>query len=285
MKKIFSLMLVGLLMFSLIGTFVLAEDETVLGEELTNKLVISPEPISENSSTNVFWDSFRRAFTFNKEKKAEYSLRIAEKRMLKAGKFAEVGKYKQAQLMVDKHKAAMEKSEKYFEEVEANGNVDEAKLAVAKSIFMQNRIEANKERALNIKARILEKNANNMTEEQLTHLEEVFSRIEDRAEASLAKVEQRQKNLKSKYKVMSGMTDEEISAELGEYNRFLEQKRVKRNVNVQAKKMKIEQQKGKIQIKKMEIEQHKKNIQARDGTGEFHNETFEQGKSESGNQK
>ena len=189
-------MLVGLLMFSLVGTFVLAEDEIVLGEELTRDLIISPEPIAEDSSTNVFMDQVKRRFSFNAEKKAEYSLRIAERRMLSAGEFSAEGKYEQAENMVAKHEAAMERAEAYFDEVETNGDVDKAKIAVAKTIFMQNRIEANKERALDMKARILENHVDEMDEEQLAHLEEVFSRIEDRADESQAKIEQRKENFK-----------------------------------------------------------------------------------------
>ena len=67
------------------------------------------------------------------------------------------------------------------------------------------------------------------------------------------------------------MTDEEISEELGEYNGFLEQKREKRKMNVQAKQM--------------SFEQNKAGIHARNGTGEFHDENFVEGQSGEGSQK
>jgi hypothetical protein len=218
--KTISLMFVALLMFSFAGAFVLAE-EIVTGDNI----LISAEPIPEGSSTGVFWDGLKRSLSFNKEKKAELDLIIAEKRMLKVGEFVDAGKYEQSLKMVDKQERAIERAESYFDEIETDKEGNATKRAIAGTIIMQNRIEAHEERALEIKARILERHAENMTEEQFAHLEEIFSRIEMGSQESLNRVELRQENLKVKYGVLSGMTGEEVEESFSEYNNYLEQRR------------------------------------------------------------
>ena len=264
-------MLVGLLMFSLVGTFVFADDETSLEDGLT----ISAEPIPADSSTGVFWNKFQRALAFNSEKKAELSLKIAEKQMLRAGECSEDGDYDCAQNMIQNHEENMLRAEAYLDDVEANGDENATRLAIARTIAMQNRIEAQEERALEIKAGILERQADRMTEEQLAHLEEVFAGVETRSEEALQKVEQRQENLKAKYKVMTGMTDEEIEESIVDYEGYLAQQREMRQARITMQDAKVQQYKGSIKAKPISGDQDQ--IRAQDGTGEFHDENLEEG--------
>lgn len=259
MNKTICLMVLGLLVFSIAGTFVFAEEEN----SLDSNLAISAEPIPEDSTTGVFWDGFRRTFTFNKEKKAEISMRIAEKRMLRAGECSEEENYDCAQKMIQKQEEAMLRAEAYLDDIEKNGDENATRLALARSIAMQNRVEAQEERALEIKARILERQGEVMTEEQLAHLEEVFASIENRSQERKQKVEQRQETLRERYKELTGMTDEEVTDTLAQYMGYLEQRRLMREANTQAQNMKVQQ--------------YKERIQAMNESGEFHNETVAAG--------
>ena len=127
----------------------------------------------------------------------------------------------------------MQRAENYLENAEENGNTVATRRALAKTIVFQNRVEAHEEKALEIKERILENKADTMTEEQLAHLEEVFSNVEDRAEMAQNRIVQRQENLKLKYKALTGMTDEEIEDSMETYNSFLEQNRELRQQRIQ----------------------------------------------------
>jgi hypothetical protein len=242
--KLYSILLMGILCFAFMSPMVLAENETVLGED-----VISSEPISEDSSTSVFWDKWRRAFVFNKAKKAEISMRIAEKRMLRAGELAELGETEKAKQVAEEYEEAMEKAEEYLDASEENGVSEVAKKALARTYLIQNRIEAHEERALEIKARILENKADTMTEEQLQHLEDVFSRIEDRAERAQERVLQRQKNMKTKYKVLENLTDEELAAAVEAHEKRVEEQRQIRDQRVENRRMVIDQRREMVKDK------------------------------------
>lgn len=243
MKKIFSLIVLGVFLFSLMGSAILA-DET--SDSRDGSAIIVPNPDEEISDSGIFWDNINMQFNSNKEKKAEIALKISEKKAVQAAKHIESKKYEKAKKSAEKHKEMMEKAETYLEDVEEDGNADAVKKALAITIIFQNRIEFHKERALQIKERILEKHAEDMTNEQLSHLEEVFSRIEDRANISQEKIAQRQENLRARYKILTGMSDEEINVLMAEYDSFIKQQRELREQRMQVHEQKISGFKGKI---------------------------------------
>ena len=243
MKKIFSLIVLGVFLFSLIGSVVLADEISNSGN---GPAIIVPNPDEEISDSGIFWDNMNMHFSSDKEKKAEIALKISEKRAVQAAKHIENKKYEKAKKSAEKHKEMMEKAEEYFGEVEEDGDAGAVKKALAITIILQNRIEFHEERALQIKERILEKHADSMTSEQLAHLEEVFSGIEDRADSAQEKIAQRQENLRARYKILTGMSDEEINILMAEYDSFIKQQRELREQRMQMHEQKISGFKGKI---------------------------------------
>lgn len=229
-------MVMGMFLFSLMGTFVLAE-ETI---GVISDIQISPvEEVTDSSG--IFWNQLQRSFTFNKQNKAEISMKIADKRMLQAEEHFQKGDFNKAKVAKQNHEKAMVKAEAYIEDLIENGNEESVRKALARTIMMQNRIETHNEKSLEIHARILENNAGQMTEEQLSHLEEVFGGIQERSEIAEAKMVQQQENLRARYKVLTGMTDEEISTTMNAYDNFLSQQREQRQIRMQQHIVEMEQ--------------------------------------------
>ncbi len=256
--KLLTIFVVGFLAMSFMIGFVSAEGSNVpvtaqvISSEDGDSLVDNNSAddtleVNELDSSGIFWNKIQRAFTFSKEKKAEISLKIAEKRMAQAAKLSKAEKYEKAKEISKKHKMQLEKAEAYLKEVEVNGDEGETKKALASTIKIQNKIGSHKQKVVEIHAAILEKNSETMTEEQLAHLEEVFEMIESKLEESEEKFSQKQENLKTKYKLQSEMTDEEIEEAIEEYKENLS---IKEQERIQKKEQAIEAIKKKIQDKK-----------------------------------
>jgi len=244
MKKILTLLVVGLFLFSLMGTMVLAE-ETEGDISDVELQAASFEEVTDSSG--IFLDNVRMRFSFNKQNKVKIAMRIADKRMLQAEEHFKEGNFNKAKVAKQNHEEAMVKAESYIEDLIENGDEEAVKRALAKTIMMQNRIEAHNEKSLEIHARILENKADQMTDEQLSHLEEVFGNIQERSETAESKMIQQQENLRAQYKVLTGMTDEEIDAEMAAYDGFLEGKRKLRQERI--KEYKVNQDAFKEQIR------------------------------------
>lgn len=297
MKKTFSLMLVGLLMFSLVGTFVLADEENQTGDQAyatgldvpdevraywiakeacSNVGEISDEGGTYNENSETWWFDLTpfeeksgcnpACVVFLSNESAEVNwrctgldenfedvelawrtnriLRRAERRIERIEKFTEAGEYEKAMRISAKHERDIERAEIRLENFEEDGNAFATRRALAKTIVFQNRIEAHEERALEIKSEILERQGDKMTDEQLAHLEEVFSNIETRAEKTQERVQQRQDNLRAKYKVLTGMNDWEVDESLEEYDSFLEEQRMIRGQKMEEHREKIQEKKN-----------------------------------------
>jgi hypothetical protein len=214
-------------MLTSISTMVLAENETDVDDEL-------PEP--GIGPGNAFygiensWDKMRLAFTFNKEKKIQKAIEMAEERLAEAEASNDSELAEEARLRYEEFIAKAEEALENIEAKKAEGLV----VAIAQTVRAQERIEAHMEKVSGVHNRILERlrAEGNMTEEQIAHLEEVFGRIQDRAERAQNRVEQRQENLRARYKVLTNATDEEINESIetyrAEYQERLQEKLQKR---------------------------------------------------------
>jgi len=242
--KLLAVLVTAVLMFSLIGTFVLANNN----DEDDSGLNIAGQ-VSDDSaeSTNVFLDTIKMKTTFNKEKKAEIAMKIADKRALKAGQFAEKGKHEKAKELVEKHKQAMENAEEAFDELAVNGNEEDVKKALKATVRMQVKLDAHKEKYTSVHSKILERQSDKMDEEKLAHLEEVFSKIEERWAVAEERIAQKQENLISRYKVLTEATDEEIAQMLEDFKaEFQQETEEGRQARIQEKEELIKQQKEDI---------------------------------------
>ena len=220
--KTMSVFVMAVLMMSFLTIGVAAEETEVEVEEAG----ITPD--SPLYGLDRLMENMRLGLTFNKQKKAERALMIAEERMAEAGEMVEMGKREKAQTAMNHHERYMEKARTAMEGIESNGNEKTAQMALKKMAMIQNHVEAHTEKIEAVKNRILEKHQDSMTEEQLAHLEEVFGKIQEKASEMEQKAMQKRDNIKTRYKVLTGKTDAEVEADVAEVEAELMKKRAER---------------------------------------------------------
>jgi len=230
--KIFTIFALAILMFSLMGTFALAEEH--------------PTVAQEDEPTGVFWDKVQRAFTFNKEKKSEISLRIADKHALRAGKLVEKGDRVKSLESIEEHGKEVEKAEEHFDDVATDGDEESVKRALRATVRMQERLQIHKEKFIAVHSRILERQSDRISKERLDNLNEIFSKVEDRTAEAEARIAQKQENLIARYKVLTGATDEEVEALMEEFRAEFAEMREKRIERIREQKDTIRIQRDKI---------------------------------------
>lgn len=226
--KVLAILMLGIL---LIMPSVLADNETDLNQSvpIDNDTVIEDNVTVENDTdlpepgigpeSKLYgwenrWDKWRLRFTFNKEKRFQKAIEIAEERLAEAQATNDSEAAERAQ---ERYDYFIDKAEEALEKMEGKKG-DKLEKALAQTVRSQERIEAHKEKVSAVHNRILERlRANeNLTDEELAHLEEVFGRIEDRAERAQNKVGQRQEVLRARYKFLNNASDEEINKTIEE---------------------------------------------------------------------
>jgi len=155
-------------------------------------------------------DRINLALTFNKQKKAEKALRIAEERLSEAEEMAEEGKLDEAAEAEEEHNELVDEAEFAVEEIESNGDEETAKESLEEVLKVKHKIASHSEKVSLVKQRILERQAERMSPEQLAKLRAVFERIENKALETENKINQKKENVKTRLKVLTEKTDEEI---------------------------------------------------------------------------
>jgi len=238
--KIFAVFALMLLMFSLMGTAVLAKENTVGSKTLE----VSND--KSQTSTSVFWDKVRLAFTSNNEKKAEINLKIADKRAEKAGQLLEENMTEEAQKYVEKHDKAINDSEENFDKIATNGDNESVLNALKATVKMQYLLDLHKEKFVTVHSGILERQSERMDENKLNHLEGAFSKIENKSGEAEARIAQKQENLIARYKVLTGASDEEVQSILDGFRAEFEDTVQQRHDRIQEKETSIKNNKDKI---------------------------------------
>ena len=205
------------------GTIVLAESDKGPKSQVGDKaLNVASE--KSKASTSVFWDNVMLKLASKNEKKAEIALKIAEKKAAHSEDLAEKGKSEEAKEKAEEHKEALDKAEKYLDKVAVDGDVNEVKNALRATIMMEKKLEAHRDKFVEGHSKILERQKARMSEEKITHLTEVFSKIETRTAEAKDRIEQKQENLIARYKILTGATDEEVDALMAELEAEVEAK-------------------------------------------------------------
>lgn len=156
------------------------------------------------------------ALTFNKSAKAQKGLKHAQERLAEVKAMIEAKKFDKAEEAGENYEDDMDDVDEAGEEINGDEDAEGIFRALCTTVMQQNRTEAHKEKVLQVKAGILERQAGKMSEKQLTHMGDVFSKIENRTETAQNRIAQRQENLKAKYKILTGMSDEEIDAAIAQ---------------------------------------------------------------------
>jgi len=189
----------------LISSFVLAEEGTEVEIEDAGTT-----PGSVFHGLDRAMERINLALTFNKVKRAEKALRIAEERLAELNALAENNESEYIEKSRLYHERSLERVRAAIEGMESNGDEDKARNALERITALEDRILDHQEKVSAIKARILERQGDRMSEEQIVHLEEIFVRMENRTFDLEVNLIKKKDNVRLKYKVISEKTDEEI---------------------------------------------------------------------------
>ena len=221
--NIIAMLAISLLVLS---PFVLAHNETPSNEtalEIT-EVSVQDETVSENveiTDAGVSPDSvvygldraierINLALIFNKIKRAEKALLIAEERLAEVEAMIEKNKLDKAEIAQQKYKEITEDNEKTIDEIESEGDNETSAKVLRDVIGLELKAMSHREKVVFVKNRILERQSGKMTEEQIAHLREVFDKIISKASEMENKTAEKRNRIKVKHKVLAELTDEEL---------------------------------------------------------------------------
>ncbi|MBS3099844.1 hypothetical protein J4463_01340 [Candidatus Pacearchaeota archaeon] len=202
MKKLMSIMLI---MLVALMPFAFAQEASVTTEEENG---IMPDSILYGLDKAL--DRISLALASDKPGKG---LEIAKERIFEAKKMAEKANEKGLLKAAKSYNSSIAAVEKAIEEIESNGDAEKAKQAMEKISELQNKVESHYQKVAEIKDEILERQRKVMGAEQIAHLEEVFSRIKERAREMENKADTKKENAKTKYKALSNKSENKVNAE------------------------------------------------------------------------
>ena len=203
MKKIGILFL---MMFLLVGTF----GFVVAGEDDSEEFEI-PEAKDVGLFENVF-DRIGFAFIFNRERKIERALELAEKRLAEAEAFAEEDPEK-VERAREKYEEFVAKAEEILEGIEEQKSDDENRSIsdMERIARIQNKFERHREHAEEIHIRALERfRKNNASEEKIERFENFYERALNRSDQMEEKILQKREVVINRHKVLAAKSDEEL---------------------------------------------------------------------------
>lgn len=275
-----AVLVMAMLAVSLVAPMVAAQEDDLLiaantEDELSDEVLADEAGITPASpfyGLERAMERIRANLAFNKEKSAELELRFADERVAEAAVMARANNTQGLERALEIHERNMQRAQEALEAIESDGDEEAAEEDLAKTVRIQNRIEAHLEKVEAVKARILEGQATRMTEEQLAQMEQNFNRIIVKAQETKAKAEQKQENVRTKYKVLSEKTDEEVDAVVSEI-------RQRNQERLQTGECDEECIANQIQTQA----QNQTQQQAQDGTGPYHDEIVAAGGQGQGN--
>ena len=219
--KLMPVLLLGMLMVSLMGSFVLAADDVL-------DVDAGVAPDSALYVLDTLADDVNLALTFNDADKAELAVEIAEERLAETEVMIEIGDADAADEAQVEHDESIADAEKALEEIDSDGSVENSEEAVAEIESVRERVRNHAEKVEAVKNRIMEKKRATMNAEQIAHMEAVFGKIVAKAQGMESKVDQKKENAKVKYKALSGLTDEEIEGKFAEIENKVKSERAEK---------------------------------------------------------
>jgi len=207
--------------FALVSPLVMAQEN--LSQNETQNISLTDENLTEVSPgvgpDSIFYGLDRAmerislALTFNRARKAEKALRIADERLAEVEAMIKKNKSKAADIAQRKHDKILDYAEKEIVGIDSDGNVNASEKALERISKIRLGLLMHSERIALIHQRILDRLSQNpnVSAEKIAHLEEVFSKIENKSRFIEQKVAQRRKNIRTKYKVLSQKNESELT--------------------------------------------------------------------------
>ena len=227
----------SVLMLSVMGTFVLADENDVSADAGLSQAEIASATADDNveSSSGIAGDRLKIIFAANKAKKAEIRTKIAAKKMNKLKAVTEKDPEK-AKKIAKEYEEELENAFEDFNEIAVDGDKEEVMHALKQTVIMKYRLESHQIKVAEVHAVILVRQSEKMNAEQLTRLTEVFGNINEKVSSKISKIEELQENLIARLLVVAPeLSEEEIRAKLEAFENSLDEKRKLREEQFKSK--------------------------------------------------
>ena len=235
--KILSVFLMSVLMLSVMGTFVLADEDDVSADAGLSQAEIASATADDNveGSSGIAGDRLKIIFAANKAKKAEIRTKIAAKKMNKLKAVTEKDPEK-AKKIAKEYEEELENAFEDFNEIAVDGDKEEVMHALKQTVIMKYRLESHQIKVAEVHAVILVRQSEKMNAEQLTRLTEVFGNINEKVSSKISKIEELQENLIARLLVVAPeLSEDEIRAKLEAFENSLDEKRQLREERFKSK--------------------------------------------------
>ena len=198
-----------LLVFSMMPMIV--AQETVVEPIETEIVDAGITPDSPFYGLERAMERLRLVFMRNKAKRALYKIQMAEERLAETEVMLEENNFEAAQEAEEAHDEIIAEAEQEAEEIETDEDESIAEGALGDIEKVQLGLLSHSERVALVHNRILERmQMNNVSEEKLVHVGEVFVRIQSKAQEMEQRVTEKRERVRTRYKVLSEKNESEL---------------------------------------------------------------------------
>lgn len=186
-------------------------EQTVITAQEPELADAGVEPDSALYGLDRAMERISLALTFDKAKRAEKALKHAEERLAEVKAMIEANKLDKAEEAQKNHEKSMKEAEDDIAEIESDGDAEKAKGALEDVSNVEKEILSHSQKVALVKDTILAKMAGkNMSAEKIARITAVFDKIKAKAVEVEDKSAQKREQVSTKYKALTGKTDEEV---------------------------------------------------------------------------
>ncbi len=209
-------MVVGVMAISVLffmSSFTLAQTDLNVSDNVSSLNLgdagITPDSVFYGIDRAI--ENLRLALTFGDIEKAKKSLEIADERLAEVKEMIEQNKLDKAEIAQKNHDELLKKVSDLINKVESNGNSNQTEKVLEDIISLEIKSMSHSEKIYFLKKRILQKNYLNVTDEQFSNFEKIFSNLELNSLNTEDNAFNKKEKVKLRYKVLSNKSDEEIN--------------------------------------------------------------------------
>jgi len=156
-------------------------------------------------------DRLRISLEREEAKRAERALEQAEKRLAELERAAQEGDERATARAEKAHERQIAQAERAILRLEGNGDEQASRERMQQASQIRVRTQTQLEHVSRVHERILERQGDRMSEEQLARLEEVFAQITTRLERVDAQTEERRVNARTQTRAVGSLSEEETT--------------------------------------------------------------------------
>lgn len=169
------------------------------------------------TSASLWWgiervmEQLNIALTFDPATKAKKGLAYADERLAEMQVLLTQNKFAEANEAQESYDTELDNAIDNIEQIESDAETADAEKELEEVATLQTLIETHSQKVSEIKDKILVRQKDRMTEEQIANLGEVFRKISHKSQELKSRTSEKREKIKLKYKVLNEATDKEVA--------------------------------------------------------------------------